>query len=100
MKRRSSEEVRNLYFKTKKLVDAGATVADACEKTGIGVKSFYNARSRYKNAAPKGDFILTRTNGIDTVETLRFDDPPASKQAFLIYGSPAELAEFARNYHG
>ena len=72
-----------------KLINEGWNTGAACKKAGIAPSTYYkNFGSNQETPKPSN------------YEKLVVAEPPMRGTSFLIYGTPAELAEFARALHG
>jgi hypothetical protein len=76
------------YEKIEALRKTGMTVAQACKKAKTTSTSFYNWRGKMK---PK-KAAKSRLTVIDLPQVQR------TGRGFIVFGSPSELAEFARVY--
>lgn len=80
--------------KIEELRKGGMALEQACKKVGMSPSNYYKGRqelglTQKRKPKPKAS---------SAPETLTFQTT-AQPGSFIVFGSPAELAEFARSYH-
>jgi transposase len=97
MGRRPSEELDRLFPEAQKLVGQGMNVNQACKQVGINEGSY---RKRIRREARKANRKAARKKSPPAlIQVSELPVVPTDQgRAFMIFGSPAALAEFARNY--
>lgn len=90
------EETAGKVARVKELVDGGSHVQAACKKVGIASSQYYKYKSSHK---PKRSY-KKRESQPDYSALLIADEPRVSKPAMLVVGTPDQIAEVMRQYHG
>lgn len=86
-----SDQAKTKLEKIEALRKSGQTVEAACKEVGVTSTSYYNWRTQSK---PKKARKTNKKNKLKV-----FDMPQVQGgRAFIVFGSPSELAEFARVY--
>lgn len=89
-----SEKSKEKYEQIEKLRRSGVTVEAACKEAGATSTSYYNWRTRLgKKTKAKGPKRARKAAPLKV-----FDMPQVQGRAFIVFGTPTELAEFARVY--
>lgn len=77
------------------LIKEGSSVQEACEKAGIHYSTYYN----HKKKKPKRKYTkrTPKAKQVPEYSQVVLDDP---KPAMLVVGSPEQIADVLRSYHG
>lgn len=80
-----TEKTKMRLEKIETLRKAGATVLDACKQSGITPSAYYQHKGAKKTKRSK-------------LKVFDLPQVQSSGRAFIVFGSPADLAEFAKVY--
>lgn len=81
-----SEKTKQRVDKIEALRKNGVTVEAACKEVGITSSAYYQNRTKGKRVKKS------------KLKVFEMPQVQSSGRAFIVFGSPADLAEFARSY--
>lgn len=79
------------------LREQGMPVKEACEKVGIATSHYY-FKKQTTNGTSKKPKPRPRVGHVESIVVP--DHHALSEPLFIVYGTPAQLAEFANQYRG